>query len=621
MVQRSLPNSFYFLLLLSLSIPQQATALSSGITGQSGNPNTNAGSSCSACHTGGIPPSISLNGAINMEAGSSAGFTLIMSGGQQNLGGFNISATAGTLTPGSSNMVLEQRELKHSSPYSVGNAGVEWTFTFTAPVTTGVVTLYAAVVSADNDATMEGDSVALSSLDIEIVPAPGPIVPEAHISAPYAAQPGDSISLDASASVDGDGTISRYLWDFGDGSAFEQGAVVNHSYMNEGSYTITMAVTDNDKLTAAAATTVIINANAGSPEGEALYNQYCFACHGTGGFGGSAVAVVGATTTQITTALNNIAAMSAISVTNNEVQLIADFLLVGSTAPPPRPNDGPGLYGMFCSACHGIDGRGGIESGVSGASFPMIAAAIADIPAMQNISLSLEETQLVANFLTAGGSGSLPTDGAGLYRIFCAVCHGNGGHGGKFKAVTGAPSTMISAAIAAESWMNPLQLNATQLNAIGNFLSSGGSGPLPVDGAGLYGVFCSVCHGTDGRGGTYKVVTGTSLRFVENAINRIALMRSLQLDNTQQQLIVEFLASGGGGTKPVDGAGLYHVYCETCHGVNGQGGPVDNIVGATQSEINRAIVNKNDMQQLQPYLSTSGSGSDTGLISNFLTTQ
>lgn len=748
-------------LAVAFIFPQVAWSLSSGITGHSGNPDTNGGAICTLCHSGGVAPDVQLHGPNSVEAGSLNTFTLSVSGGQQNLAGMDISVTSGSLIATAAGMVKDGSELKHSQPFNVGSTPTTWSFNFEAPPSAGTVTIYAAVLSANGDGQMTGDNATAVSFTFQVTPAQKPLPPTAVLGGPYFVQPGDTVQLDASNSTDSDGTISRYLWDFGDGSSFGLGVTVSHVYNTEGTYIVTMAATDNDGLTGAVATTVTVSTNSGSAQGEALYNQYCFACHGPGGTGGSAIAITGKTAAEITTALGSIAPMQSISITPNEVQLIADYLAnSGGGNPPPRPTDGVGLYGMFCSACHGADGRGGTYKGVTGAPFPMINDAIANISLMQSITLSVEETQLVADFLTAGGAGNvpadgkglygvfcsvchgdgghggkfkavtgassqmingalanidwmqslaldpnqvdliagylgaggeppvaadnkglydtfcavchgagghggkfkavtgagteiiddaisnelwmstlqisttqraqianylsaggeppLPADGAGLYQVFCEVCHGAGGHGGKFKAVTGAPNSMISAAIANEPWMDGLQISPAQQQLIAGYLTNGGSGVLPTDGPGLYGVFCSVCHGIDGRGGTYKVVTGASSSFINSALNRVSLMSSLSLTSNQVSSVANFLASGGGGTKPTTGSGLFHVYCETCHGPNGSGGPEESVRGASQGSINSALSGVSAMRHLAPYLTTSGSSSDTALIAGFL---
>ncbi|NIN33952.1 MAG: PKD domain-containing protein, partial [Gammaproteobacteria bacterium] len=56
---------------------------------------------------------------------------------------------------------------------------------------------------------------------------------------------GNSINFNASDSYDPDGNIINYLWDFGDGSN-TTGEVASHSYTDDGNYTVTLTVTDDD---------------------------------------------------------------------------------------------------------------------------------------------------------------------------------------------------------------------------------------------------------------------------------------------------------------------------------------------------------------------------------------
>ena len=584
-----------------LLIPVSSLAFSGGITGNSGNPDST--STCSNCHSGGVAPTVNLTGPASVEAGSSNSYTLSMSGGQNNIGGLNISASAGSLNSTDSNLGINSGELVHIQSINVGNA-IEWTFDFTAPTNIGTVTIYATALSADGDSSTSGDASGLIQLIIEVTPAQALLVPTAQAGGPYFALPGEAVQFDTSGSVDGDGNIVRFLWDFGDGSAFIESPAPVHSFGAEGTYTVTLAATDNDGLTGAVATSVTVSANASAVQGEVLYNQHCIACHA------DPSQLAQRSVAQIEAAISSVPAMQSISLSAEELQYVADYLATFSV-----PTDGPGLYGMFCGACHGADGRGGTAIGVTGAPLQMIDDGIANVTEMQGISLSLEQRQLIADFLVAGGSGSIPGDGPGLYDIYCAVCHGAGGHGGKFLAVTGAPAEMINGAINSEAWMNPLNLSSGQIDNIAAFLLAGGSGNPPTDGAGLYGVFCAVCHGADGRGtDSYKVVTGSSLSFVNGALNNISLMNQLQLSSSQRQQITEFLAAGGGGSKPTTGSGLYKVYCETCHGPNGNGGPEESVTGSSANKISMEINQVSDMQQLAPYLNSG----EISLIADFL---
>jgi PKD repeat protein len=57
---------------------------------------------------------------------------------------------------------------------------------------------------------------------------------------------GVSCAYDASSSTDSDGSIANYSWDFGDGTTFESvAATASHLYTAEGSYQVSLTVTDN----------------------------------------------------------------------------------------------------------------------------------------------------------------------------------------------------------------------------------------------------------------------------------------------------------------------------------------------------------------------------------------
>jgi PKD repeat protein len=55
---------------------------------------------------------------------------------------------------------------------------------------------------------------------------------------------GHRCSFDGSASTDSDGTVTNYVWNFGDG-ATGSGAMVTHNYAGPGTYTVKLTVTDN----------------------------------------------------------------------------------------------------------------------------------------------------------------------------------------------------------------------------------------------------------------------------------------------------------------------------------------------------------------------------------------
>jgi PKD repeat protein len=67
------------------------------------------------------------------------------------------------------------------------------------------------------------------------------------------------VVLSADGSVDSDGTIASYAWDFGDGGASTEADPV-HTFASEGTFTVTLTVTDDEGATGAATITVTVTA-------------------------------------------------------------------------------------------------------------------------------------------------------------------------------------------------------------------------------------------------------------------------------------------------------------------------------------------------------------------------
>jgi len=69
----------------------------------------------------------------------------------------------------------------------------------------------------------------------------------------------ETVTFNASSSFDPDGTITTYIWIFGDGSPIEKGQVVTHSFSNEGSYEVTLTVYDEHGVENSTTRTVTIS--------------------------------------------------------------------------------------------------------------------------------------------------------------------------------------------------------------------------------------------------------------------------------------------------------------------------------------------------------------------------
>ncbi len=68
--------------------------------------------------------------------------------------------------------------------------------------------------------------------------------PMALIDGPDATAAGQAVTYDGSMSMDNDGAISSYVWDFGDGNG-SKGVLAAHTFTEPGSYDVTLTVTDD----------------------------------------------------------------------------------------------------------------------------------------------------------------------------------------------------------------------------------------------------------------------------------------------------------------------------------------------------------------------------------------
>jgi chitodextrinase len=72
--------------------------------------------------------------------------------------------------------------------------------------------------------------------------------PNAHAEVDQTTAVGITVYFDATGSYDLDGTIISYEWDFGDNTT-GTGIIMTHQYNNEGNYTVTLTVLDNENAT------------------------------------------------------------------------------------------------------------------------------------------------------------------------------------------------------------------------------------------------------------------------------------------------------------------------------------------------------------------------------------
>lgn len=90
--------------------------------------------------------------------------------------------------------------------------------------------------------------------------------PTANAGGPYTGLSGAAIQFNAGGSTDADGTITSYVWNFGDGS-HGSGANPTHAYASYGTYTATLSVTDDRGAQASATAIVMVSTPSGNGAG------------------------------------------------------------------------------------------------------------------------------------------------------------------------------------------------------------------------------------------------------------------------------------------------------------------------------------------------------------------
>ncbi len=92
-----------------------------------------------------------------------------------------------------------------------------------------------------------GEPIELDGRPVAMAVTPDQAPTAALTASSDAGDPGLSVSFDASASSDPDGTIARYDWDFGDGTtAADAGPEAEHVYTTPGSFRASVTVTDDE---------------------------------------------------------------------------------------------------------------------------------------------------------------------------------------------------------------------------------------------------------------------------------------------------------------------------------------------------------------------------------------
>jgi PKD repeat protein len=340
--------------------------------------------------------------------------------------------------------------------------------------------------------------------------------PVARPGGPYSGTLNAAIAFSGAASSDPDGSIASYAWDFGDGST-GTGATPSHSYAGVGTYTVTLTVTDNGGLANSATTTAAVSTGS-TPQAPVARpgGPYSGTVNATVSFDGSS-----------------------------------------SSDPDGRVVSYDWSFG-----------DGGTASGAQ--ALHAYASA-----GTYTVTLTVTDDSGQTGSATTTATVTAPAnDGATLYALNCADCHGDPWSGAAVdaalagtKRVTGARSCTIRGAIFGTSVFpggvremvtyGNQSLSTAAIDAIAGYLNS-----RDVTGEQRYVTACAGCHGNDARGGrTGERVTGAGSGSINEGIGEVRAMQYLDClpdgDVTQVSAYLKSLKAsngddGGGGGGAVD---------------------------------------------------------------------
>ncbi|MFA5055377.1 MAG: PKD domain-containing protein [Dehalococcoidia bacterium] len=135
---------------------------------------------------------------------------------------------------------------------------IEWNFGDGTPTVTETLTPTHAFTSSGSytvtlTVTDDDRGIGINTLTVHVNHPP-----VTDTGGPYTGNEGSAITFNGSMSHDPDGIITAYSWNFGDGTATVTGTAPSHTYGDNGTYTVTLTVTDNNGAIGTAATTATI---------------------------------------------------------------------------------------------------------------------------------------------------------------------------------------------------------------------------------------------------------------------------------------------------------------------------------------------------------------------------
>ena len=364
----------------------------------------------------------------------------------------------------------------------------------------------------DNDGLMSTDSTSAS-----INPAGGNTPPVAQANGPYSGTEGNAVQFSSSGSLDPDGSIVTYAWDFGDGNTAAT-ANPSHTYVAAGTYNVSLTVTDDagdstSDVTTATIEAIVVNvpptADANGPyagfvgdtivfdgsassdaDGAIVRYDWDYGDGTTAADAGPAPTHVYATTGQYTVTLTvtddagaSDSAASTVTITERAAA-----------------TDGETQYNSYCASCHGepwtdpaVDSTLAGAHRVAGARSCSIEASIFGTYIFPDGAPGMQFLQGLANDGSVDAEqiaeylNSQSVTGEQRYVTACAGCHGDEGDGGRTReGVLGEDASEIHEAIQDEESMRFLAcLPDSDIDSIAVYLG-GNRDEVDTDHDGIY---------------------------------------------------------------------------------------------------------------------------------------
>lgn len=344
-----------------------AYSFTDGAVGYSGNPATHSGATCTNCHSGGVVPNVALVGPTNVTAGSTNNFTLVI-GVAQALGSLDVSVTNGTLTATEAETEVRSGELVHTTPRPVNELGtVEFGFNWTAPLTPGNVTMYAAGNSVNGNDNDSGDNANKTELIIAVL---APTTTTTNTTTTTTNTTTTTITNTTTTTTNTTTTTTNTTTPLANTTTVTVTSTVTSPPTTvTTTENVTLTTTATTTLTQPGQTTTITTTVTSAPTTVTVTTTV------------SAPVTTVTTTrtvTQTTTATTTVTqAASTTTSTKTVTSTTTSTKTVTKTTTTTIHDHGKTLYKNLCGFCHGLDARGGVvHESVVGASAGEIKEAI-----------------------------------------------------------------------------------------------------------------------------------------------------------------------------------------------------------------------------------------------------